>query len=886
MCLAAMLLVASTAATWRDDFDSAKLNERWQWRCPVAGPRYSLSDRPGWCRFTLPQRDAGYNHWMPGRHDRDAPMLITAAPDGDFYFEAHLWLARFGPDSNFHAAMVIGFSPGYVLAWGPFRAPALGKPRDEPELWCEPTGVAHFIAVPPPARDLFLRIERRGDTYQLLYRRPGRDSASSQPGTTPSAPASPRQPWITAGDYYAFAPPEFIGFMGKTFGSGQAVVFEVDYAEVGGLASSGPARARSAAQGKGGTRLSQPASATLTVRVERPIRLDIKRFGHFIEHMHRCIYGGLWAEKLYNRKFTGTTVNGVVEGWRRIGSSSARFETDNEQWYVPCQSQRIVIRGRERAGIAQGPMAFRAGVPHVGYVIAKSKPAGVNLNIELWQDDKRLSRAHLGPLTTAWAKYRFSLPSLDRVTEAELRITARGPGIVWLGAASLMPGDNVDGWRRDVLAAVDAVRPPLIRWPGGNFASQYDWREGIGDRDRRPPRWNRAWNHWEWNDVGTDEFIRLCRLLDAEPYICANAGEGTAIEAAEWVEYCNGSPDTPMGAMRASNGYPHPYNVKLWGLGNEMYGNWQHGHLDPVKYALKALDMAYAMRRADASLRFVLVGVEGRAFGNWNEKVASLAGRRMDYLSVHHYTALDARADSLAAYAIAVSAPARVERMLIETWRLVRRATRGQALPVCFDEWNIVRPQRDDLPGHLGFYCLRDALFAAQVFNALNRLGPKVPIACVTQTVNVLGLIRVNETTVAPTPSYWVLKMFRDRAGRVSLPVTYEGPTAVFPLGAGQLPLLDCSATADPAQRRLYVFFVNRSASRAVAIRIRLPSGWDARITEVRAVRGDSYHAANDYDHPNAVTLERAGDLRRGPTSVLVPPHSAVAATLALGDRA
>ncbi|MBC7287867.1 MAG: hypothetical protein H5T86_07455 [Armatimonadetes bacterium] len=839
-------LVAAMGAAWIDEFDSPSLHSRWQWRCPVSGPSFSLTASPGCLRITVPQRQGGFDHWV----ERDvlaAPMLTTDAPQGNFAVEARLGLVNFGAESNFHAAVVIGFSPGYVLAWGPFHAPLLKAAYPEPEIWCEPSGLGRFIAVRHPCRDIWLRMVRDGNTYQVLYR------------------LADGGQWMLAGDYQAVAEPSFIGIMGKTFGDGPAVEFDVDYVRVEELGQT--------------TEL----HGTLTVDTgARRWPLDDRRYAHFIEHMFRCIYGGLWAEVLDNRKFAGPTVEGVAQPWRRLGPPEARFSPDTDRWYVPAQSQRMELRTNATAGIAQGPLDLRGGVAHVGHVVAMSKPAGVKLRVQLVANGEVLSCANLGPLAGSWRRFDFRLPALPRRKKADFQLLFDGPGIVWLGAVSLMPADNLDGWRRDVVQVFRAVRPSMVRWPGGNFASQYDWRDGIGDRDRRPPRWNRAWGGWEWNDVGTDEFIRLCSLLGAEPYICLNAGEGTGREAAQWVEYCNGAASTPMGALRAAAGHPEPYGVKIWGLGNEMYGSWQHGHLEAVQYALKAAEIADCVRRIDRNIELVLVGVEGRGFGDWNEKVVALAGRCSDYLSVHHYTGVDVNRDPLAEYVRAVSAPTAVEGMLEQTWDIARRANGGLALPIAFDEWNVWRQERDDLPGEKGFYTLREALFAAEIFNILNRLGPKVPIACVTQTVNVLGLIRVHGPDIAPTPSYWVLKLFREGSGRAGLPVRWDGPAV--DLLNGRTGLIDASATVTRDGRRVWVFLVNRHASRPVAVRIHIPGAKIARVHHVKAVTASDFLAANDYGHPHAVVAQSAGELLDrsvGPT-VRVPAHSLVAVEIEL----
>jgi alpha-L-arabinofuranosidase len=147
-----------------------------------------------------------------------------------------------------------------------------------------------------------------------------------------------------------------------------------------------------------------------------------------------------------------------------------------------------------------------------------------------------------------------------------------------------MPADNIDGWRQDVVDLLKQLDAPIYRWPGGNFVSGYNWQDGIGLRDKRPPRKNPAWKGVESNDVGSDETMQLMKLLHAEPYVALNIGLGGIQEAANEIQYFNGSVDTPMGKLRAENGHPKPYGVKYWAVGNEMYGDWQLGHMPLAEY--------------------------------------------------------------------------------------------------------------------------------------------------------------------------------------------------------------------------------------------------------------------------------------------------------------
>ena len=188
---------------------------------------------------------------------------------------------------------------------------------------------------------------------------------------------------------------------------------------------------------------------------------------------------------------------------------------------------------------------------------------------------------------------------------------------------------------------VREIKPPIIRYPGGNFVSGYHWEDGIGDRDSRPIRYDRAWNVWEPNDVGIDEFMVLCDLLDCEPYISVNAGNGTAAEAAAWVEYCNGAPNTVYGARRAANGYSEPYGIKYWGIGNESWGCG--GNFTPEEYAAEYRRFAtWAVPDYGVNLAFIASGPSGLDL-DWTRRFFEALNERRSFnrmwgWALHHYT--------------------------------------------------------------------------------------------------------------------------------------------------------------------------------------------------------------------------------------------------------
>src|SRR5208337_1984360 len=193
----------------------------------------------------------------------------------------------------------------------------------------------------------------------------------------------------------------------------------------------------------------------------------------------------------------------------------------------------------------------------------------------------------LGKLGREYKKFTFSFKA-ENSGPAQFEIAATGAGSFHVGAVSLMPADNLDGFRPQAIAVLKSLRSGVYRVPGGNFVSAHEWRDAIGAPDKRPPVFDPVWRALQPNDIGTDEFMTLCKLLGVEPYVTLNAGTGDAWSAAEYVQYANGDTSTPMGKQRAANGHPEPYRVKFWGIGNEMWGiSYQYGAMKLNQFEFK-----------------------------------------------------------------------------------------------------------------------------------------------------------------------------------------------------------------------------------------------------------------------------------------------------------
>jgi alpha-L-arabinofuranosidase len=289
------------------------------------------------------------------------------------------------------------------------------------------------------------------------------------------------------------------------------------------------------------------------------------------------------------------------------------------------------------------------------------------------------------------------------------------------------PRSDARRFRTDVLEAVRALRIPILRWPGRNFASGYHWRDGVGPRGQRPRRSELAWFAEESNRFGTDEFIAYCREIGAEPFVCINMGSGTMDEAQAWVEYCNGTGNTSWATLRRQHGHPEPYRVRYWGLGNEMYGSWQIGSLNAHDYVKKARGFAMVMKRTDPTIQLVACGQTG-----WSERdeiVLSGLAEFVDYHSIHLYTGM---ADHYATVFQSHQAERaiRICSSLIERVRLAQRI--AHPIHIAFDEWNVwyrTRSHEDRVGGIEERYNLSDALAIATYLNGFIRHCRTVRVA-------------------------------------------------------------------------------------------------------------------------------------------------------------
>jgi alpha-N-arabinofuranosidase len=362
--------------------------------------------------------------------------------------------------------------------------------------------------------------------------------------------------------------------------------------------------------------------------VQSPLRVTIEtqqtaepvskyEYGMFIEHIGALVYRTLWSEMLDDRKFyfpitaaakkTGAPLPGPFRNmmprhWHPIGPQED-VTLDAKDPFVGAHSPRIALQASTAHGIEQSGLSLVKGKQYVGYIYLRGTPGTKTKVVLSWGHgtaDRQVVNLHV--LTLAYKKFPFRFTAGAGTSDAVFSISGTGSGSFHVGTVSLMPADNVDGFRPDTIALLRQLHSGFWRLPGGNFLSDWSWYYGAGPRDKRPPTFDYAWNAMQPNDVGMDEFMTLCKLIGTTPYVTVNAGFGGAHSAAQEVQYLNGSVNTPMGAWRARNGHPAPYGVKFWDIGNEPYGQWQLGRTDLKYYVLKHNEFAAAMRKADPSI--------------------------------------------------------------------------------------------------------------------------------------------------------------------------------------------------------------------------------------------------------------------------------------------
>ena len=375
-------------------------------------------------------------------------------------------------------------------------------------------------------------------------------------------------------------------------------------------------------------------------------------FGDNLEHTRDCINSGLSAQMLKNRKFAALPQrNGCPMGWERIGGFLAipwehTYTRHYEGYFMKRshESHDLVITGYDDSvcGIAQSGLYLKAGEAYEFTMVAKAfRP--LNVKVVLLAPDGSVLAEETVPVENAgFVSYDLLfIPPAD-TENGRIEITFEGQGTLTLGAVSMLPKNNFRGMRPDVVALMKQLGIRLLRWPGGNFSGEYNWKDGLLPRDMRAPFQSYLWletqpHTWgfDFHEINTDDFLHLCEEIGAEPFITINPTWNTPQDSADWVEYCNGDVSTPYGALRAKNGREKSYNVKYWSLGNEFGYGHMEGANGPAEYAAAVRLHGEKMLSVTPDLRLCSSGPYPNA--EWAEKSAAVLGDIARVVSLHHY---------------------------------------------------------------------------------------------------------------------------------------------------------------------------------------------------------------------------------------------------------
>jgi alpha-L-arabinofuranosidase len=461
------------------------------------------------------------------------------------------------------------------------------------------------------------------------------------------------------------------------------------------------------------------------------------------------------------------------------------------------------------------------------------------------------------------------------------------------------PLADAKGFRTDVIKEMKQLEVPIMRYPGGNFVSGYNWLDGVGPKNQRPTVLERAWNSIETNQFGTNDFIDWCKLVGTEPLLGMNYGTGSAEMAVAYVEYCNVDKGTKWSELRRSHGYDAPHNVKYWCLGNEMDGPWQIGHMPARAYGQKARDTAHQIRVIDRSLQLIACGSSNRIMPTylvWDREVLEECYDQVDAISLHCYYGNEPElsGNSTARYlAMNLDMELQIHEIAAVCDYVQGLYKSPKRLWLSFDEWNVwYRARRgDDVNGRRTFapklleevYNLEDALLVGGFVNSLLRKSDRVRLACLAQILNVIAPLVTNKTSVLRQSIYypyaWALQYAKGRVLDLSVesetyPITAKGLRADFARD-DQVPFLDVAATIDPQARQAAVFVLNRDldAERELVLDWRDPT--PTRVLACQTLTGMDLKAFNTFERPQQVAPRALDAPAAGASMTLkLPPKS------------
>ena len=587
-------------------------------------------------------------------------------------------------------------------------------------------------------------------------------------------------------------------------------------------------------------------------------------------HLSGQVGVSTWSTQARFRNFKVTTLDGkmLYEGlpsvgedkfgakhWSIVGGGKASIESEN-----PFNSDFCVQidASAGQTGLSQDRFNIRKNEVYAGSLWARGRASGLTVQL-VNSGDSIIAEQKLAAPVSDWRELKFELRPKVSDANATFQVIVPAGGNVRLDQVSMMPQSwqAAGGFRPDLLKAIAEIRAPIIRWPGGCFASPYRWKDGIGPQHKRHVTPRELWDDLDINSLGTDEFISLCRKVGAEPLIVVNIGTPQwnddadtydfLQDALDWIEYCNGPATSKWGKVRAANGHPEPYNVKYWEIDNETWGMGIDNYIAAVKR------FAPAMRKADPTIELAACG-SGSFDLTWNRRMIEGCGELFEYLSIHHYENPDRFADG----------PYNYERFIRQTGEIIA-ASANPRMKIYCSEWNA---QSTDW---------RTGLYAGGMLNGFERCGdiyeiggPALFLRHVSATAWDNAFINFDQCSWFPAPNYVVMQLWREHYAPSRIAI---GP---------DVETLNTVATKSQDGMTLYVKTVNPGES-PVRLSLKLAEGFTPVSATMQVVAPGSLRSRNTLERPQVVRAE-PGDVRieNGVMHLTLPALSAAVVTIEL----
>jgi len=451
------------------------------------------------------------------------------------------------------------------------------------------------------------------------------------------------------------------------------------------------------------------------------------------------------------------------------------------------------------------------------------------------------------------------------------------------------PLSDEDGFRTDILEAMRRIKVPILRWPGGCFVSSYHWKDAVGPE--RTPMFDKSWRVEDPNTFGTDEYIKLCRKLGCEPYICTNAGTGTPEEMSDWVEYCNLETEGKFAKWRIANGFEAPHAVKYWSIGNENYGHWEIGAKTAEEWGVLVRESAKMMRHVDPTAELSAAALSDPA---WNMNLLTHCGKNLDWISIHEYWDMMTEVHTPATYEQCMAFTHRIDHSVHEVRGMLAALRLDDRIKIAFDEWNLrswhhpnvhtirqgitkdsyITPR--DLNDDNSTYTMADAVFTACFLNAMHRHCDIVGMANFAPILNTRGCIFSHDNGIVLRSTYHVFDLYVNHLGDtvVDLWTDTALPAMTVPHKQGQsvvVESLDLLATTFSDKSGMAIAAVNKDPENACIISLPLASGMQVILHTVNGENKDSY---NDVDHDGVTITKHDLGLHKGSIDIALAPHS------------